>query len=170
LEDWGIPTFNKKIRGQVHIAGAGSSVLSGMGNMIYLKFKALRPGGWLFMGGISGKSYLNEGSPVMTLNSTYIHVNSRPYPDIYYDNYELFVGEEAQMYVSGGTAPFIFSIVDTAVAVISNQSMVKAKGPGITKAFVTDKAGEKSYTTGNIDVRAIKMNIMRSSAWPKDTF
>lgn len=170
LKNWGNPTFNKNIPGQVHIAGAGSSALSGKGNLIYLKFKALQPGGWLSMGDIPGKSYLNEGSPAMSMKSTYIHVNSRPYPDIYPDSYELFVGEERQMSVSGGTAPYTFSIVDTAVAVISNRTMVKAKGPGITKAYVTDKAGEKSYTTGNIDVRAIKMSIMRSSAWPGDTF
>ena len=170
LEDWGIPTFSNKIRGQLHIAGAGTTPLSGNGEFIYLKFKALKPGSWLSLSNISGKSYLNEGTPLMSLNGSYIHINSRPYPDIYHDNYELFVGQEAQLYVSGGTTPFVFSIVDTAVAVISNQTMVKAKGPGITKAFVTDKAGEKSYMTGNIDVRAIKMSIMRSSAWPSDTF
>lgn len=170
LEEWGIPTFSKKIRGQIHMAGAGSTALSGSGKMIYLKFKALQPGGWLYMGDITGKSYLNEGSPAMTMNGAYIHVNSRPYPDIYPDGFEFFVGEERQMYVSGGTAPFIFSVVDTAVAVISNQTMVKAKGPGITKVYVTDKAGEKSYTSGVIDVRAIKMSIMRSTAWPGDTF
>lgn len=170
LEDWGVPTFNSKIRGQLHIAGAGSSVLTGKGNMIYLKFKALRPGSWLYMGDISGKSYLNEGNPKMSLNGNYVHISSRPYPDIYNDSYQLFVGEEAQLYVSGGTSPFIFSVVDTAVAVISNLTKIKAKGPGITKAFVTDKAGEKSYTSGDIDVRAIKMSIMRSSAWPSDTF
>lgn len=170
LEDWGVPTFNTKIRGQLHIAGAGSSVLTGNGNMIYLKFKALRPGSWLYMGDISGKSYLNEGTPKMSLNGSYVHVSSRPYPDIYYDSYQLFVGEEAQLNVSGGTSPFVFSIVDTAVAVISDQTKVKAKGPGLTKAYVTDKSGEKSYTSGNIDVRAIKMSILRSTAWPGDTF
>jgi hypothetical protein len=80
------------------------------------------------------------------------------------------VGEEAQMFVSGGQAPYIFNVVDTSVAVISNQTMVKAKGPGITKAYVTDKNGEKSYTSGDIDVRAIRMSFMRSTAWPGDTF
>lgn len=170
LEDWGIPTFSNKIRGQLHLAGAGTTPLSGKGNFVYLKFKALKPGSWLTMGDITGKSYLNEGTPAMTLASSYVHISSRPYPDIYYDSYQMFVGEEVQLFVSGGTSPFTFSIVDTAVAVISNQTMVKAKGPGITKAFVTDKAGEKSYMSGNIDVRAIKMSIMRSSAWPSDSF
>ena len=170
LTDWGIPTFNKKTRGQIIIAGAGSTALQGDGNMIYLRFKALRGGYWLTMDNISGQSYLNEGSPAMTWKTNYIHINYRSYPDIYYDSYQLFVGDEAQMYVSGGTEPYIFNTVDTAVAVISDATNIKAKGPGLTKAFVTDKDGETSYMTGNIDVRALKMSVMRSTAWPKDTF
>lgn len=169
LKDWGIPTYNNKTRGQIIIAGAGSSALSGKGNMFYLRFKALHGGG-TYIQNISGVSSLNEGSPGMTLNYAYILANSRSYPDIYPDDIQLFVGDEAQMYVNGGTAPYIYNTVDTAVAVISSQTMIKAKGPGYTKVFVTDKDGEKSYITGNIDVRAIKLSVMHSSAWPKDTF
>lgn len=170
LNNWGIPTFNKNKSGQIIIAGAGSTALTGQGNMLYLKFKAIRANYWTQLGNISGQSYLNEGSPTLATNFPYIHINARSYPDIYNDSYQLFVGEEAQLYVSGGTSPYVFNTVDTAVAVISDQTKVKAKGPGITKAYVTDNDGEKSYTTGVIDVRAIKMNIMRSTAWPNDTF
>lgn len=170
LNDWGIPTFNKNKQGQIIIAGAGSSPLSGQGNFLYLKFKALRANYWFQLGNISGQNYLNEGSPATTMKHSYIHINARSYPDIYNDNYLLFVGEEAQLNVTGGSSPYIFNTVDTAVAVISDQNKVKAKAPGITKAFVTDNDGEKSYTTGVIDVRAIKLSIMRSSAWPGDTF
>jgi hypothetical protein len=169
LKNWDIPTFSNRNRGSITIAGAGSSVLSGNGDMFYLKFKALRPGG-TYISNISGVSLLNEGSPGMTLGNAYILANSKSYPDIYPDNVQLFVGEEAQMNVSGGKAPFIYTTVDTAVAVISSLTKVKAKGPGITKVFVTDKDGEKSYITGNVDVRAIKLSIMRSNSWPKDTF
>ena len=169
LEDWGIPTFSNKTAGKIVIAGAGSAPLSGDGNMFYLKFKALRGGG-TYVSNISGESFLNEGLPSMTVAQGYINAQYRSYPDIYYDNYELFVGDEAQMYVNGGTAPYIYNTVDTAIAVISSQSKVKGKSPGITKAYVTDKDGEVSYTTGNIDVRAIKISAMRSSAWPTDTF
>jgi len=169
LKTWGNPTFSNRTRGRIIIAGAGSSALSGKGNMFYLRFKALR-GGNTYLDNIAGQSYLNEGSPTITLKSGLINANYRSYPDIYYDNYQLFVGDEAQLYVSGGTSPFTFSVVDTAIAVISSQSKVKGKGPGFTKAFVTDKVGEKSYTTGNIDVRAIKMSVMPSNAWPTDTF
>jgi len=169
LKNWEIPTYSNRNRGTITIAGAGSSVLSGNGNMFYLKFKALRPGG-TYISNISGVSLLNEGSPGMTLGNAYIQANSKSYPDIYPDNVQLFVGEETQMNVSGGKAPYIYTTVDTAVAVISSLTKVKAKGPGITKVFVTDKDGEKSYITGNVDVRAIKLSIMRSNAWPKDTF
>ncbi|MFY9154126.1 MAG: PKD domain-containing protein [Prolixibacteraceae bacterium] len=169
LSDWGIPTFSNKKRGKIVIAGAGTTPLSGNGNMIYLRFKALRGGG-TYVSTISGESYLNEGSPLMTMSNGYINATYRSYPDIYNDNYQLFVGDEAQMYVSGGTAPYTFGTVDSDVAVISNSTMVKGKGPGLTKAFVTDANGEISYTSGNIDVRAIKMSVIQSSAWPTDTF
>ncbi len=169
LKGRGIPTFSNRIAGRLIIAGAGSSALSGKGNLFYLKFKALRGGG-LWLDNLSGQSYLNEGFPSMVLRSGYIGINSRSYPDIYPDDQQLFVGQELQMQTSGGTSPYIYQTVDTAVAVISDQSMVKAKGPGVTKVFVTDKDGEKSYTSGNFDVRAIKMSLLRSTAWPNDTF
>ena len=46
LNDWGMPTFNKNKSGQIIIAGAGSSALTGEGDMLYLKFKALQANYW----------------------------------------------------------------------------------------------------------------------------
>lgn len=169
LSGWGIPTFSNKTKGKIVIAGAGTTPLTGTGEMIYLRFKALRGGG-TYVSNIAGESYLNEGSPLLIVANGYINASYLSYPDIYYDNYQLFVGDEAQMYVSGGTAPYVFNIVDTDVAVISSSTKVKGTGPGLTQAYVTDAKGEKSYTTGNIDVRAIKMSVIQSSAWPTDTF
>jgi hypothetical protein len=169
LQDWGMPTFSNKTRGSILIAGAGASALTGKGNMFYLRFKALLTGG-TYINFTPGVSYLNEGLPAMTMNNAYILANGRSYPDIYPDDIQLFVGAEAQMNTSGGTAPFVYTTVDTAVAIMSSPTMVKAKAPGYTKVFVTDKNGDKSYMTGNVDVRAIKMSISRVSAWPQDTF
>jgi len=169
LKGWGVPAFSNKTRGRIIIAGAGSTALTQKGNMLYLRFKALR-GGTTTVDNISGESSLNEGSPQMTLKSGSIQASYRSYPDIYPDDFQMYVGEEMQMHVNGGTAPYTYNTVDTAIAVISNQTMVKAKSPGLTKAFVTDKDGEKSYMAGNIDVRAIKISVMRSTAWPQDTF
>ena len=169
LKNWGIPAFGNKTRGKIIIAGAGSSTLQGSGNMFYLKFKALR-GGYTTIDNILGESYLNEGKPLMQILSGGIQALYRSYPDIYPDDFQLFVGDEVQMYVSGGTDPYTYSTVDNEVAVISNQTMVKAKGPGMTKAYVTDKNGYKSYISGNIDVRAVRMSPVRVTAWPKEEF
>jgi hypothetical protein len=169
LFDWGMPTFSNTTRGSISIAGAGSSPLTGKGKMFYLRFKAVLPGG-TYINYNSGISLLNEGLPAMTMNNSYIQANGRSYPDIYPDDIQLFVGAEAQMNTSGGTAPFVYATVDTSIAIMSSQSIVKAKAPGYTKVFVTDKNGDKSYITGNIDVRAIKMSVLRSTAWPQDTF
>lgn len=68
LNNWGIPTFNKNKSGQIIIAGAGSTALTGQGNMLYLKFKAIRANYWTQLGNISGQSYLNEGSPTLATN------------------------------------------------------------------------------------------------------
>jgi hypothetical protein len=164
-----MPTFSNKTRGKIVIAGAGSAALIGSGTMFYLKFRAIRGGG-TNVSNIAGESYLNEGQPALTVKNGYINAQYLSYPDIYPDSYLMYIGDEDQMNVSGGTSPFVFGIVDTSVAVISSQTKVKAKGPGITKAFVTDSKNQVSYITGNIDVRAIKLNVMRSSAWPGETF
>jgi hypothetical protein len=169
LSSWGLPSFNNKTTGKILIAGAGTIPLSGSGEMFYLKFRAIRGGGTNIQN-IASESYLNEGSPGMTLKSAFIQCAGRSYPDIYPDSQILFVGEEIQMYVSGGTAPFVYKTVDTAVAVITGQSKVKAKGPGLSKVFVVDGKGEISYTSGSIDVRAVKLSVVHSSAWPKETF
>ncbi len=169
LENWGMPTYSNRTPGQIIIAGAGSSQLTGDGVMFYLKFKALRGGG-TYVDNISGLSYLNEGLPAMTLTRCYINATYRSYPNISPDSRTLFVGEEVQMTVSGGAAPYVYSTVDTEVAVINNLTKVKGKAPGITQVFVTDNDGETNYTTGNFDVRAIKMSVIRSSAWPQETF
>ena len=169
LYDWGMPTFSNKTRGSIIIAGAGASSLAGKGKMFYLRFKAIQPGGtYIYYN--SGISLLNEGLPAMTLNNSYIQANSRSYPDIYPDDIQLYVGAEMQMNTSGGTAPFVYATIDTSIAIMSSSSVVKAKAPGYTKVFVTDINGDKSYMTGNVDVRAIKMSVLRSTAWPQDTF
>ncbi|HNW52840.1 MAG TPA: cohesin domain-containing protein, partial [Bacteroidales bacterium] len=169
LSAWGAPTVNTQTAGKITVAGAGSSPLSGSGDMFRIKFRATRGGG-TYVENIASISYLNEGSPSLSVKSSYILCNSRSYPDIYPDNYTLYVGDELQMNVSGGTAPYVYKVVDTAVALISAGSKVRAKGPGTTQVFVTDSKGEISYTTGVIDVRAIKLRVVHSAAWPGENF
>lgn len=169
LKNWGLPTYSNKTKGKISIAGAGTAALSGTGNLIYLKFKALRGGG-TYISNIAAESYLNEGAPAMTLANGYINATNRSYPVLHLNKYQLFVGEEAQMSVNGGTAPYVYSVENTNIAVISEQTKLKAVSPGLTRAFVTDKDGEVGYFSNSIDVRAVKLTVMSSNAWPGENF
>ena len=169
LSAWGTPAVNTQTAGRITVAGAGTSPLTGSGDMFRIKFRATRGGG-TYVENIGTESYLNEGSPALSVKSSYIQCNSRSYPDIYPDNYTLYVGDEVQMNVSGGTAPFVYKVVDTAIALISGGSKVRAKAPGTTQVYVTDSKGEVSYTTGTIDVRAVKLRVVHSTAWPGENF
>ena len=104
LSAWGAPAVNTQTAGRITVAGAGTSPLTGSGDMFRIKFRATRGGG-TYVENIGTESYLNEGSPALSVKSSYIQCNSRSYPDIYPDNYTLYVGDEVQMNGSGGTAP-----------------------------------------------------------------
>jgi len=169
LDSWGIPTVNSTNAGTLKMTGAGSSPLSGTGDMIILRFVAMHPGGvWLSFN--TTESYLNERNPASVYDNGYISIASRSYPNIYPDSYNMFIGDVVQMSVYGGVAPYNYSVVNTDVAVITEQSKVQAVGTGTTKVYVTDDNGEVSYTTGVFDVRAIKVDIEQLNVWPGDTF
>jgi hypothetical protein len=169
LTSWGTPTFNSSNEGTLIMAGAGTAPLAGSGNMIYLKFISKRSGS-AYISFNTSESYLNERNPSTVFTNGYIQAAARSYPNISPDSRQLFIGEEVQMSVSGGVAPYVYSVENPLVAIISNENTVKAIGPGTTKVFVTDANGEVSYITGLFDVRAIKMELEEVSTWPADTF
>lgn len=169
LSSWGLPSFNKNSSGTIMIAGAGTTPLSGSGNMFQLKFRAIKGGG-TYIDNIASLSYLNEGAPALNITRSFINCTSLSLPDIYPDSYSLYVGDELQMNVNGGTGPYIYRTEDTAVAVITANTKVKAKKPGVTRVYVTDSKGLVSYTSGVIDVRAIKLRVMHSTVWPGENF
>lgn len=169
LGTWGLPSTNNKSKGVLLLAGAGTSALSGSGNMFKINFRAL-VGGTTYVQNIAAESYLNEGTPSLILRTATIQCASRSYPDIYPDSQTLYIGDEVQMNTSGGIAPYVYKTVDTAVAVISGVSKVRAKGPGTTKVYVTDSRGDISYTSGVMDIRAVKLSVVHSTAWPNENF
>jgi len=169
LDAWGLPTVNSSNPGTIRLAGAGSSPLEGAGHMILLKFVSLRTGG-TYISFNTTESYLNERNPSSTYDNGYVYMAARSYPNIYPDSYNMFIGDIVQMSVSGGVAPYTYSVVNTDVAVITEQTKVQAINAGTTKVYVTDANGEKSYTSGVFDVRSVRMDIEEQSVWPKDTF
>ncbi len=169
LASWGDPTVNSSNAGTIIMAGAGSSSLTGTGEMINLKFVSKRYGG-TYISFNTSESYLNERNPLSVYDNGYISMAQRSYPNIYPDYSNMFIGDEVQMSVSGGESPYTYSVENSSVAVITEQSKVQAVGAGTTKVYVTDSNGEASYTTGVFDVRSVRMSIDEVSAWPADTF
>ncbi len=169
LTSWGEPTLNSSNEGTLIMAGAGATPLTGNGEMIYLKFISKRSGN-AYISFNTSESYLNERNPSSVFTNGYITASARSYPNISPDYRQLFVGEEVQMSVSGGQGPYVYTVENPSVAIISNENTVKAIAPGTTKVYVTDANDEVSYTTGLVDIRAIKINLEEVSTWPADTF
>lgn len=169
LDSWGLPIVNGNTPGVVICAGAGAQALTGSGEMLYLSFRSLNSYRDYFRF-TSAQCYVNEGSPTVAFSDYYLNLIARSYPNIYYDSGTLYVGEEAQMYVSGGEGPFTFNTSNPSVAVITDGTKIKAQSPGLTKVYVTDANGEVNYTTGNYEVRAVKMSLQSVTSWPTDTF
>lgn len=169
LSVWGLPITNLVSPGNLRLAGAGADALSGTGNMIYLKFRAIQNGG-TYIGFSSAQSYLNEGAPASAYTSGYVNATQRSFPNIYPDNGQLFVGEEITLSATGGLPPYTFGTENASVAQVINGNTLRAIGPGTTRAHVTDDKAERNYTTGLMDVRAIRMSIANDlSVYPSQT-
>ncbi len=169
LSSWGAPSLNSAHEGVLILAGAGSLPLTGNGDMIHLRFISRRPGD-ASISFHTTESYLNERNPEALFTNTVIHAAARSYPDIFPDQQQMIVGDETEMGVNGGTGPYVFSVEDTSVAVITSGNRVRATGAGKTRIRVTDARGDISITSGFFDIRAISTNLETSTVWPADTF
>jgi hypothetical protein len=169
LSGWGTPEINSANAGSLIIAGAGADPLTGSGEMIYLRFRSARAGSSTISFN-SSESYLNEGNPAFAYTGGTVSSAALSYPNIFPDQQNMFIGDEVQMGVTGGTAPFVYATDNPAVAVVSDVDRVRAVGPGTTRVRVTDDKGEVSVSTGLFDVRAIRTDIEEVSVWPADTF
>lgn len=167
-QTWGTPTVNAST--YVNIANAGGSALAGTGILFYLRFDCIGSGAtWVdFPGGITN-NYFNEGSPEMTFDNGYISIAALPVITIDPNSGLLSVGEQLQCYVSGGTAPYTWDVTNPAVANISSSGLLTATSYGLTKATVQDDIGTYDETNGDIEIRAMKLDMPSVSEWQGST-
>ncbi len=169
LDSWGLPTINSSTPGALRMSGAGANALEGTGDVIYLKFRAVRSGN-NYIGFDSNQSYVNEGAPASSFTSGYITASAISYPNISPDSGQMFVGDAITLSASGGLAPYTYSSANNAVALIEDDNILRAVGPGYTKAYVTDDNGNINYTSGSFDVRGVRMKIPNDvTGWPTET-
>jgi PKD repeat protein len=156
---FGSPTINVSVPGKITIAGAGTTPLTGKGVFAIVRFKTIQSGSsWLNFNTGTQNNYFNEGIPVLTFDDAYINISALPSINVYPDNQTLTKGDQVQFYVSGGTAPFLWSLTDPAVASIDPAGLLTGTQFGITKVIAQDANGIRD-TSNTIEIKAMRLSI-----------
>jgi hypothetical protein len=167
IAGWGSPTVNNSPNGTLNIAHAGTTPLTGTGILFYMRFQSIASGTVpvSFTGG-TASNFFNEGSPVMTFVNGSVTISPAPFITVSPNTALLSVGETQQFTVSGGTAPYTWSVTNPAVATISPTGLLTATAAGFTKVSVQDNGGIIDQTDGDIEIRAMKLTLPTGiTAW-----
>lgn len=125
---------------KIKVAFAGRSSLAGSGVLCFIQLTASTEHyGYSYFSFESAK--INEGVPAKTDDGTVIvqqltTLNVQPYWE-----QNLVVGDSLQFTVSGGTAPYSWSVSDTALAAVSTDGWLTAKRGGEVIVTATDALG-----------------------------
>jgi hypothetical protein len=156
---FGTPSVNNNVSGQITIAGAGSSALTGTGIFIFLRFKILASGGTGISSTGSASNYFNEGEPVLTYTNACSFTGIQPATiSVSPFNAIILKGATEQFSASAGSEPYSWNVTNPAVSTISTGGLLTGAGIGITKVKATD-ANNNSGFSGNIDIRGYKLTL-----------
>ncbi|MFA5668930.1 MAG: cohesin domain-containing protein [Balneolaceae bacterium] len=151
---WSV-TPNLTQSGKITIAAAGTTELTGTGNLVFLNVVLLRPGGT----GLTfqaDESYLNEGSPNLIFKNGYISISAKPVISVYLPSGNYIIGDSLQANVSGGVAPFEWSVTDTSHASINVEGLLRVKNHGRVGVIGKDSRG--IIDTAFVDFLAFRLN------------
>ncbi|MCK4312581.1 MAG: hypothetical protein KAW88_07585 [Candidatus Cloacimonetes bacterium] len=166
-------TFNNSVPGQISIAAAGSTALSGTGVLVYIRFTTLLSGGSYISFTGSENNFFNEGTPNMVFDNGYISISALPPPPTIWVNPNsglLTVGDSLQFTASGGTAPYQWSVTNGTVASIDSLGWLKAISAGFTQVVAEDAMGVIDTTNSFIEIRALKLSITNTNVMQGETF
>ena len=170
VSGWGNPTVNSSTPGTLNIAHAGATALTGTGILFYIRFQCIASGtsSVAFSGG-TASNFFNEGTPVMTFVNGSVTISPAPFITVSPNTALLSVGETQQFTVSGGTAPYSWSLTNPATGTISSTGLMTTAAPGFTKVNVQDNGGIVDQTDGDIEIRAMKLTLPSVSEWQGGT-
>jgi hypothetical protein len=156
---FGSPALNTSVPGQVTIAGAGATPLAGAGKFIYIRFKALQPGGIGINFTGAQSNYFNEGFPVMSFNNGSVNITAPPAITVSPNSGIITKGETQQFNVSGGTAPYLWFLTNPSVATISAAGLLTGTQAGFTKVVAVDNLGLRDTSNSFVEIRAMRLSI-----------
>ena len=164
-ESWGNPTTNSTVNDYLAIAGAGSAPLSGTGVLFYMRFKC-KVYGWspLYFHNNETDNFFNEGDPAISFDNGSINIAAQPTISVSPNTGVLAVGETLQFNTYNGTAPYTYSLTNSAVASINSSGLLTATAHGYTQVIAQDNNGTID-TTGVIEIRAMEVSIHDTTEW-----
>ncbi len=154
-------SFNNLIAGNVKIAFAGTSVLSGSGVLLYVRFDVSS----VNTGSTSlsfTEAIFNEDLPATTDNGYFSTIN---YSTIIVspNTYTIVAGESHLFTASGGIPPYSWVSSDNSVASIDAGGLLTAYHSGVIQVTATDNMGATG-SSGNISVYDAYLDIADVSA------
>ena len=156
--------YNVTAPGTLIVASAGSLPLTGTGVLIYVRFKLLNSGNpTLSFSGGSSYNFLNEGDPPVELHNGNMNIQSAPSIYVYPASILLTVGDQQQFGVSGGVAPFHWSLTNLSVASIDSNGLLTATHTGLTRVVANDADGTIDTISGNIEIRPFRLSVRDTS-------
>jgi hypothetical protein len=165
IQPWGTPSANVSPAGNLNIAGAGTSALTGSGTLFIIRFQCIAAGySALNFNGGATNNYFNEGLPLSVYDNGSLNISPAPFITVSPNSALLSVGETQQFTVSGGTPPYTWSVTNPAVATISTSGLLTATSAGFTKVSVQDNTGIIDQTDTDIEIRALKLTLPAISA------
>lgn len=161
----GLQVSANSYNGVIRLAAAGSSApLSGKGILIKLKFKA-KSNGYSYLSFTEAKNnLLNEGSPSLILENGSVSIVNPPALSFNPNSALLAIGESISCSVSGGKAPYSWSLSDSSLASLSEKGVLRAKKAGQLYLVAQDQVGFRD-SSALFTIRAAELSLPDSSAY-----
>ena len=167
IAPWGAPAI-KQSTGNIDIAAAGTSLLTGEGVLLKLKFRVIAQ--------TTGQSTISIGNSLFNELLTPDNLNGRftvlAAPDIFLNQSDttVSIGDQLQFTVTGGngTPPFAWESNDTTVATITDNGILRAQNRGKATIMALDAEGFVSEPVV-VDVKDFKAFVDTLSLTFPDT-
>jgi|GEM_PF-1308824 len=159
--------FSKVSATEFVITGASAVPISGTGNFIYLDFLVQNTASLIYpvvQKKNSSNSYFNEGGYDITVSYGQVTVYPIPKLNVSVNPALVTKGATTQIYVSGGTEPYTYTVSDSTVGSIVNGNYLQGEGPGMVTVEVEDVNGVKGKSN-SVEVRGFQISF----AGPQDS-
>jgi hypothetical protein len=162
-ETMGSFSYNQTADNQVQISAAASSPLSGKGKLIILRFIMHTSGTATLAFTDTLNNFFNEGSPSVLLQNGRIVITNPPVITVNPNSALLAVGETLNLSVSGGTAPYTWSLTVPGTGAIvttgTNTAQFTASASGFTRVVARDDNDIVDTTNSFIEIRPVMLDL-----------